>query len=100
MTGEGDMSKVNGSTPTRPKQPRTVRQLDIVGTAEAARILDVERPRIGRWIKRGVMPPTAAKLDATPVWHRKDIVRMQDWVDANRRRRGETAEAEPEPVAS
>jgi hypothetical protein len=84
------MSQANGHEP-RPPRPRAVRQLDIVGTAEAAELLGVERPRIGRWIKRGVMPPTAAMLQATPVWQRKDILRMKDWVEANRRNR--------EPVA-
>lgn len=59
----------------------------MVGTAEVAKILNVERPRIGRWIKRGVMPPTAAHLQATPIWHRKDIEKMRDWVEANRRNR-------------
>ena len=84
------MSQENGHEP-RPPKPRSVKQLDIVGTAEAAELLGVERPRIGRWIKRGVMPPTAAMLQATPVWQRKDILRMKDWVEANRRNR--------EPVA-
>ena len=80
------MSKANG-TELRPPRPRAVKQLDIVGTAEAAELLGVERPRIGRWIKRGVMPPMAAMLQATPVWYRKDIVKMKDWVEANRRNR-------------
>jgi hypothetical protein len=84
------MSKANGHEP-RPPRPRAVKQLDIVGTAEAAEILGVERPRIGRWIKRGVMPPSAAELAATPVWHRKDILRMQEWVEANRRNRDPVA---------
>lgn len=62
-------------------------RLDIVGTAEAADLLDVERPRIGRWIKQGKMPHPAAVLAATPVWHRKDILAMKPWVDAGRRNR-------------
>ena len=80
------MSKANGQEPGPPR-PRTIKPLDIVGTAEAAEILGVERPRIGRWIKRGVMPPVVAQLQATPVWYRKDILRMKDWVEANRRNR-------------
>lgn len=78
------MTKANGAIPGPPK-PRVRKQLDIVGTAEVARILGVERPRIGRWIKRGVMPPMVAELQATPVWYRPDIERMKDWVEANRR---------------
>lgn len=87
------MSKENGTEPVAPpRHRRKVAQLDVVGTAEAADLLGVERPRIGRWIKRGVMPPTAAHLQATPVWHRRDIERMLAWVEDNRRSR--------EPVAS
>lgn len=89
MTHTAAKSPPNGTYPSRPKQPKTVRQLDIVGTSEAADILGVERPRIGRWIKRGVMPPMAAKLDATPIWHRRDIEKMLTWVEANRRRHRE-----------
>lgn len=84
------VSKANGQL-SRPKQPRSVRQLDIVGTAEAAELLGVERPRIGRWIKRGIMPPTASVLSATPVWYRRDILKMRDWVEANRRHRDTVA---------
>jgi hypothetical protein len=86
------MSKENGAEPISAPKHRPVKQLDIVGTAEAAELLGVERPRIGRWVKRGVMPPTAAHLQATPVWYRKDILKMQDWVEDNRRHR--------EPIAS
>jgi hypothetical protein len=90
------MSKENGAEPPigPPRQPRAVRQLDIVGTAEVAKLLGVERPRIGRWIKRGLMPPTAAHLQATPVWYRRDIERMGTWVERNRRR---SREPEPPP---
>jgi hypothetical protein len=91
----------NGHIPPRPKQPKQVRQLEVLGTAEVAELLGVERPRIGRWIKRGVMPPTAAVLSATPLWHRRDIEKMRDWVEANRRslkRDDPEPEPEPEPV--
>jgi len=93
MTNDRTTARGNG-VPVRPKQPRQVRQLDVVGTAEVADMLKVERPRIGRWVRRGVMPPTAAMLAATPVWYRKDIERMRPWVEANRRYR------DREPVAS
>jgi hypothetical protein len=96
MSSTETESRANGHIPPRPKQPKQVRQLDVVGTAEVAELLGVERPRIGRWIKRGVMPPTAARLSATPIWHKRDIEKMRDWVEANRRNRD--PEPEPEPV--
>jgi hypothetical protein len=34
-------------------------------------------------------------LSATPVWHRRDILKMHDWVEANRRHREDAGE----PVA-
>lgn len=65
------------------------KELDIVGTAEAAAILGVERPRIGRWMRKGMMPAPARVLKATPVWHTKDIEAMKDWVEAHRRKHPE-----------
>jgi hypothetical protein len=47
--------------------------LDLVGTAEAAEMLGVERPRIGRWKKSGVLPDPVAELAAGPVWFRDQI---------------------------
>lgn len=62
--------------------------LDLVGTWEAAKILEVERPRIGRWLnkwrewvaggRKGPEPETripkpVADLKSGPVWFRKDI---------------------------
>jgi predicted site-specific integrase-resolvase len=71
---------------------------DLVGTAEAAEILDVERSRIGRWKKAGVMPKPVIELKATPVWRRSDIVKMID--EREHRRRGKTEDdaGKPEPV--
>lgn len=92
-------------------------KLDLVGTWEAAEILGVERPRIGRWLKpwrtwlhgdeeyiesggkRGVppkkgqepeikMPKPIADLKSGPVWHRRDIVRFA------KKRQAETRERE------
>lgn len=80
-------------------------KLDLVGTWEAAEILGVERPRIGRWLKpwrvwlygdeewqesggkRGIrpkrgkepetkIPKPVADLKSGPVWFRKDIERF------------------------
>ncbi|MET0604206.1 MAG: hypothetical protein ABW167_19635 [Baekduia sp.] len=47
--------------------------LDVVGAAEAAQILKVEVPRITRWREAGKMPPTVARLKATPLWRFEDI---------------------------
>lgn len=47
--------------------------LDVVGAAEAAQILKVEVPRITRWREAGRMPPTVARLKATPLWRFEDI---------------------------
>lgn len=61
-------------------------RLDLVGTAEAAEMLGVERPRIGRWInKGGVLPRPVARVGATPLWHRSDIEALRDDVQARRR---------------
>lgn len=73
------MSNTNGSTKKG--------KLDLVGTAEAADILGVERPRIGRWLKEGKMPDPVSVLRATPVWMRADIETMKEWVEARRRTR-------------
>jgi predicted DNA-binding transcriptional regulator AlpA len=92
---------MSAKTTTKPKgepQPRAPRQmpppplpvvtpLDLVGTAEVSALLGVERPRIGRWIHRGVMPQPVAHLAATPVWWREDVMVLKPWVDANRRNR-------------
>lgn len=46
---------------------------DLVGAVEASEILNVERTRVSRYIKTGVMPPPLAKLRATSVWLREDV---------------------------
>lgn len=71
-------------------------KLDLVGTAEAADILRVERPRIGRWLKEEKMPEPVAVLAATPVWMRADIEAMKEWVEARRRTRVPGQAAEPQ----
>lgn len=51
----------------------------LVGTSEAADILGVATSQVSRWAKpdkragRVRMPPPAADLAATPVWHRRDV---------------------------
>lgn len=58
----------------------------LVGTAEVAELLDVERPRIGRWVGRGQMPRPVAMLRASPVWRRRDIEAMREDVESRRKR--------------
>lgn len=82
------MSQENGHGPGLPKRLKVTKQ-KLAGTAEAAELLGVERPRIGRWIKRGVMPDPVDELAATPVWTRKQIEAMVPWVEANRRVKAE-----------
>jgi predicted DNA-binding transcriptional regulator AlpA len=54
------------------------KRYNLVGTREAAEILGVEKPRIGRYIKRGRMATPVAELGATKVWLREDIEAMRD----------------------
>jgi hypothetical protein len=69
--------------------PRTysnkTKALDLLGTAEAAYLLGVERPRIGRWISKGVMPMPVVWLAAGPIWRREHIEAMRDEVEARKR---------------
>lgn len=90
------MTKTASDSRTPVLRHLKVPRLDLVGTAEAAAILNVERPRIGRWKKTGVMPPTVADLQAGPVWRRRDIERMVPYVTAIRRDR---APAPAKPTA-
>jgi hypothetical protein len=61
----------------------------LVGTAEAAAILEVERPRIGRWRKldNGKLPPPVAQLASGPVWLRSQIEDMRASTMARKRPR-------------
>lgn len=61
---------------------------DLVGTAEAAEILDVERPRIGRWKRQGLMPMPITELATGPIWLRKDIEALKGEREQRRRHRG------------
>lgn len=91
------MSKSNGAKAAKPVvlRHRKVTKRDLVGTAEAAKILGVERPRIGRWKKSGIMPETVADLQAGPVWNKSDIERMVPYVVSIRRERGHAEPAKP-----
>jgi hypothetical protein len=63
-----------------------------VGTAEAAAMLGVERPRIGRWVSLGKLPPPIAELRATPVWLRSQIESKRSDVESRRKPRRESVE--------
>jgi hypothetical protein len=71
----------NGAKPEKKqKLPR------LLGTAEAADFLGVERPRIGKWLKMGVMPTPVADLAGTPVWTIDQIRGMTKERERRRRR--------------
>jgi hypothetical protein len=75
------------------RERNTTPLYDLVGTAEAAKILDVERPRIGRWKKTGLLPPPILELATGPIWLRKDIVALTKERESRRRQRGGTEAA-------
>jgi hypothetical protein len=79
------MAGTNGRKPRKKRTPK----LDLVGTAEAAELLDVERPRIGRWVKSGVMPEPVARLASGPVWLKKDVLGISKEREKRRRPRGD-----------
>lgn len=67
----------------------------LVGTSEAADILGVATSQVSRWAKpdkrtgKTRMPPPAADLAATPVWHHKHVAKLAE---------DPRAEFEPEPL--
>lgn len=75
----------DGGRTSPPTWPKRRKQREIVGTREVAEMLGVERSRIGKWRKRGIMPPVVQELEATPVWWRSDVEKLIPWVEANRR---------------
>jgi hypothetical protein len=66
----------------------------LVGTAEAAEILRVERPRIAKWRRNGVIPTPLADTASGPIWLRSQIEAAVPEADARRRNRtGRPADA-------
>jgi hypothetical protein len=64
--------------------------LDFVGTAEAAELLGVEKSRLSRWRRLGVVLPDGRRvpfprpvleLQATPIWRGRDIRRLRDQLE-------------------
>lgn len=74
----------------------------VVGTAEAAEILQVEPSRLGRWIRdmedgKKTPIPEPVRLKCGPVWFLEDIERAIPEVESRRRRKVEKS-AGPEPA--
>jgi len=63
----------------------------LVGTAEAAEILGVERPRIAKWRRNGVIPAPLADTASGPIWLRSQILAAVPEADARRRNRRRAA---------
>lgn len=66
---------------------QTIFSFDVVGTAEAAELLGVEKARLSKWRKLGVVlpdgrrvpfPSPVLELAATPLWRGRDIRRLRD----------------------
>ena len=57
---------------------------ELLGTAEVADLLNVERPRIARLMALGAMPEPIARLRATPIWTRDQIEPMRAKLNAKR----------------
>lgn len=60
---------------------------DLLGTAEVAELLGVEKSRLSRWRKLGVVLPDGERvpfprpvleLSATPLWRGQDVRRLRD----------------------
>jgi hypothetical protein len=66
--------------------PVTVSGL-FVGTAEAAAMLGVERPRIGKWRALGRMPEPITELAAGPFWLRSQVEALREGTEARRKPR-------------
>lgn len=73
----------------------------IVGTAEAAAILGVERPRIGRWSGvGGLMPPPLGKTRAGPIWLRSEVEALREATNRRRKPRKPAGATKPRKAAS
>lgn len=77
---------------------RNGKRPELVGTREAAEILGVEKPRIGRYIKRGRMPTPVAELGATKVWRREDVEALRDAIRLRQQGRPEMRVAPSKPM--
>jgi hypothetical protein len=83
--------------PSRGRRNGKINPADLVGNAEAARILGVDRTRISKWRNKDVLttfgpkklpfPEPVATLDAGPVWDRNDVLTILPFVEERRRAR-------------
>jgi hypothetical protein len=58
---------------------------ELVGTGEAAVILSVEKPRLAKWIRNGLVPTPVAILGSGPVWLRSQIIAVRAAAFARKR---------------
>lgn len=68
--------------PQIPADLDALRQLPYVGTSEAAALLGVEKPRIGRYRRTGLMPEPVAELRATAIWRTQDVLALKEALDS------------------
>ena len=50
-------------------------KLEVVGSVEAAGLLQVDRQTLRTWLKRGHMPEPDARLSCGPVWRKSTIIK-------------------------
>jgi hypothetical protein len=58
-----------------------LKQLTYVGTSEAALLLGVEKPRIGRYRRTGLMPEPVCELRASAIWKTRDVLAFKKALD-------------------
>lgn len=64
----------------------------LVGSKEAAELLGVERPRIGRLQRQGVMPEPLFELAAGPVWLQSQVESVREHIEGRRKPTAEQRE--------
>jgi predicted DNA-binding transcriptional regulator AlpA len=63
------------------------RELDLVGVAEIALMLDTSRAQVSRWALRDDFPKPVARLRMGPIWMRADVERWAKQRKPNGRRK-------------
>ena len=62
-------------------------EAELVGVAEAARLLGWDKRRVATYVRRGSFPQPVAELAGGRVWRRGDVVAFRDRFDARQRAR-------------